>query len=72
MTYRVKYPTVINDWNNIESGKKHEPPEPPCLIYNTGVVKDWNIIESGIKYEPPEPHPGYSKGVVNDWILKVA
>jgi hypothetical protein len=23
--------SVVNDWNNIESGIKHEPPEPPCL-----------------------------------------
>jgi hypothetical protein len=59
---------VVNDWNNIESGKKHEPPEPPCLIYNTGVIKDWNIIESGKKHEPPEPPCLiYNTGAVNDW-----
>jgi hypothetical protein len=44
---------VLEDWNIIESGNKHEPPEPPA--YNKGVVNNWNIIESGIKHEPPEP-----------------
>jgi hypothetical protein len=27
---------VVNDKNNIESGKKHEPPEPPCLKHRCG------------------------------------
>jgi hypothetical protein len=43
---------VLNDWNVIESGKKHEPPEPPAYI--KGVVNNRNIIESGIKHEPPQ------------------
>ena len=36
---------VVNDWNIIESGKKHDPLN--LTVYCTGVVNDWNIIESG-------------------------
>jgi hypothetical protein len=61
--------SLVNDWNNIESVIKHEPPENP--VYTTGVVNNWNIIEIGIKHETLEP-PAYSKSVINDLILKVA
>jgi hypothetical protein len=29
---------VVNDWNIIERGIKHEPPEPPA--YSKGVIND--------------------------------
>jgi hypothetical protein len=43
---------VVKDWNIIERGITHQPPEPPAYI--KAVVNNWNIIESGIKHEPPQ------------------
>jgi hypothetical protein len=42
---------MVNDWNNIESGIKHKPLEPPCLQQRCG---KWLNIESGITHEPSE------------------
>ena len=53
---------VVNDSNNIESGIKHEPPEPPCLQQRCG---KWLNIESGITHEPSEC-PDESPRVVKD------
>jgi hypothetical protein len=56
---------VVNDWNNIESGRKHKPLEPLWLQQRWG---KWLNIESGITHEPSEC-PAYSNGVENDWNI---
>jgi hypothetical protein len=52
---------VVNNWNNIESGIKHEPPD--LHVYSKGVVNNWYIIESGKNVILLKP-PAYSSGVV--------
>jgi hypothetical protein len=43
---------VVNNWNIIESGIKHEPPD--LHAYSKGVVNNWYIIESGKKRDTPQ------------------
>jgi hypothetical protein len=56
---------VVNDWNNIESGIKHKPLEPPWLQQRCG---KWLNIERGITHEPFEC-PDDSTRVVKDWNI---
>jgi hypothetical protein len=55
---------VVNDWNNIESDIKHEPPTP----WLQKMCGKWLNIESGIHHEPPEC-PDYSICAVKDWNI---
>ena len=43
---------MVNNWNNIESGIKHEPPD--LHAYSKGMVNNWYIIEGGKKRDPPQ------------------
>jgi hypothetical protein len=56
---------VVNDRNNIESGIKHKPLEPPWQQQRCG---KWLNIESGITHECSEC-PDYSTRVVKDWNI---